>query len=93
MVDPSLLNYVLPLALGFYSIAFSIYSIIAIRGPTVPDMVLALDVMTVDLIVIYLLIALFYQSPILAIGAIPLAAWVFLLDMVVSKYLLEARKK
>ncbi|MGC9012079.1 monovalent cation/H+ antiporter complex subunit F [Thermogladius sp.] len=93
MVDPSLLNYVLPVVLGVYGLAYSIYSIVVLRGPTVPDMVLALDVMTVDLIIIYLLIALYYGSPMLAIGAIPLASWVLLLDFVVAKYLLEVRKK
>jgi multicomponent Na+:H+ antiporter subunit F len=93
VVDASVLDILIPVVLGVYSLAYAIYSIIVLRGPTVPDMVLALDVMTVDLIVIYLLIALFYNSPMLAIGAIPLASWVLILDLVVAKYLMEARRK
>lgn len=93
MVSVEMLNYILPPAFTIFSIAMVIYSYRVLKGPTVPDMVLALDTLVVDLIVIFMLISLYYRTPYLAIGAIPLASWVFLLDIYVAKYLLGGRKR
>ncbi len=93
MVSLTDLNYVLPAAISLFTLAMVIYTYRVMKGPTVPDMVLALDALTVDLIVLFILITLYYGTPYLAIGAIPLSAWVFILDIFVAKYLLEGRKK
>ncbi len=93
MVSLAELNYVLPAAISLFTLAMIIYTYRVMKGPTVPDMVLALDALTVDLIVLFMLITLYYGTPYLAIGAIPLSAWVFILDIFVAKYLLEAKKK
>ena len=92
MVAITELNYVLPGAIFLFTLAMIIYSYRVLKGPTVPDMVLALDALTVDLIVLFILITLYYRTPYLAIGAIPLSAWVFILDIYVAKYLLEVKK-
>ncbi len=93
MVSLELLNSLLPWMIGLFATAMLIYSYRVLRGPTVPDMVLALDALTVDLVVLFMLITLYYKTPYLAIGAIPLSAWVFILDIYVAKYLMEGRKK
>ncbi len=93
MVSVDLLGFVLPGAFILYTVAMLIYSYRVFKGPTLPDMVLAIDTLVVDLIVIFMLLSLYYLSPYLAIGAIPLAAWVFLLDIYVAKYLLRGRRK
>jgi len=48
---------------------------------------LAIDALTVDLIVLMVLVALHYRSPYLLIGVIPLAAWILILDLAVARYL------
>jgi len=93
MVSVDLLSLVLPGAFMLYTVAMLIYSYRVFKGPTLPDMVLAIDTLVVDLIVIFMLLSLYYLSPYLAIGAIPLAAWVFLLDIYVAKYLLRGERK
>lgn len=70
-----------------FAIAMVIYSVRAFTAKNLADVVLAIDALTVDLVVIFVLIALYYRSPYLLIGVIPLSAWVFLLDLAVAKYL------
>lgn len=93
LVSVEVLNYVVPVGLTLFSIAMILYVYRVFKGPTVPDMVLALDTLVVDLIVIFMLITLYYGNPYLAIGAIPLASWVFLLDIIVAKYLMRGGRK
>ncbi len=89
MVSVDMLNQLLPWFMSLFSLAMVIYTYRVLRGPTAPDMVLALDALTVDLVVLFILVALYYGTPYLAIGAIPLSAWVFILDIYVAKYLLH----
>lgn len=70
-----------------FAIAMLLYSIRAFTAKNLADVVLAIDALTVDLVVIFVLIALYYRSSYLLIGVIPLSAWVFLLDLAVAKYL------
>ncbi|MEO3993202.1 MAG: MrpF/PhaF family protein [Desulfurococcaceae archaeon TW002] len=70
-----------------FIIAMIIYSVRAFTSKNLADMVLAIDALTVDLVVILVLIALYYRSPYLLIGAVPLSAWIFILDLAVAKYL------
>jgi len=91
LVAPEALDYVLPIALILFSSAMILYAYRVFRGPTVPDVVLALDTLVVDLVVIFMLVTLYYENPYLAIGVIPLASWVFLLDIAVAKYLIKVK--
>jgi multicomponent Na+:H+ antiporter subunit F len=74
-----------------YLLAFTLYSVRAIRGPTVPDRVLAIDSMTYDLAAFLVILCILFRSPILIAVAIVLALWVFALDIYVAKYL-ESRE-
>ncbi len=91
MVDVSVFYMVLSIGFTLYTLAMIIYSYRVFKGPTLPDTVLALDALTVDLVVLFLLITLYYRCQFLAIAVIPLAAWVFILDIIVAKYLVRKR--
>ncbi len=70
-----------------YMLAFTLYTIRAIKGPTIPDTVLAIDALTYDLAAFLAILAIFFKSPILIPIAIVLALWVYALDIYVAKYL------
>lgn len=70
-----------------YSIAIVLAIIRVFKGPTIGDQVLALDVATYYTIVLFVLISIILREPILTVTAIPLALWVYALDIYVSKYL------
>ncbi|MCS7128909.1 MAG: monovalent cation/H+ antiporter complex subunit F [Sulfolobales archaeon] len=77
--------------LPIYIASFTLYMVRALRGPTVPDTVLAIDAMTFDLAAFLVILAIFFESPILVATAIVLALWIYSLDIYVAKYL-EARE-
>ncbi len=74
-------------ATSLFIIASILYFIRLVKGPTVPDMVLAVDVLAYDLAVFIILFSIMCNSPYLAVGALPLVLWAYLLDMYVAKYL------
>ncbi|OYT50047.1 MAG: pH regulation protein F [Desulfurococcales archaeon ex4484_204] len=74
-----------------YMAAFILYAVRAVKGPTIPDMVLAIDAMTFDLAAFLVVLSIFFKSPILIPVAIVLALWIYALDIYVAKYL-EARE-
>jgi multicomponent Na+:H+ antiporter subunit F len=75
------------ITLPIYTAAFTLYAIRALKGPTIPDTVLAIDAMTYDLAAFLVVLAIFFRSPILIPTAIVLALWVYALDIYVAKYL------
>jgi len=91
VVSYEVLEPLIPLITGLFSIAMVVYSVRVLTSRTIPDAVLAVDALSIDLLVILVLIALYYKSPMLLIGVIPLAAWVFLLDVLVARYLMRQR--
>ncbi|MCD6301731.1 MAG: pH regulation protein F [Staphylothermus sp.] len=74
--------YVFPL----YLFAFTLYIIRALKGPTIPDTVLAIDALSFDIAAFLALLSIIYRSPILIACTIVLALWVYALDIYVSKY-------
>jgi len=70
-----------------YIAAMILYSYRLIRGPTIPDMVLAADSLSYDLAVFLMALALYHRTSFLIAPPIMLALWVYLLDVYVSKYL------
>lgn len=68
-------------------IAFTLYIIRALKGPSISDTVLAIDAMTYDLAAFLVLLSIFFRSPILIPTAIVLALWIYALDIYVAKYL------
>ena len=70
-----------------YLIAFTLYIIRALKGPSISDTVLAIDAMTYDLAAFLVILSILFRSPILIPTAIVLALWVYALDIYVAKYL------
>ncbi len=66
--------------------AFIIYIIRAVKGPSVPDSVLAIDALSYDAAAFMIILAIYFKSPFLIPGAIILAIWAYALDIFVAKY-------
>jgi len=81
-----LLNMIL-YALPVYLLAFLLYVVRAVKGPTIPDMVLAVDALSYDLAAFLAILAVVFKIPILIPVAIVLALWIYALDIYVAKYL------
>ncbi|MFA4639713.1 monovalent cation/H+ antiporter complex subunit F [Pyrococcus kukulkanii] len=75
------------LAVPLYLVAIVIYAIRAFRGPTVPDIILAVDCISFDLAAFMAILAVYFKSVFLIGGAIILALWAYLLDIYVAKHL------
>ncbi len=75
--------YILPV----FITAFILYTIRALRDPSISDIVLAVDSMSYDLAAFLVILAIFFREPILIGTAIVLALWAYSLDIYVSKYL------
>jgi len=69
-----------------YLLSFTLYIIRAIKGPSIPDSVLAIDALSFDIAAFLALLSILYRSPILISCAVVLALWVYALDIYVSKY-------
>ena len=72
-----------------YLAAVVIYTVRLVKGPSIPDMVLAVDCIAYDLAVFLLIIALYYRTPLLVAPSITLALWAYLLDVFISKHLVS----
>ncbi len=66
--------------------AFIIYVIRAVKGPSIPDSVLAIDALSYDVAAFMIILAIYFKSPFLIPGAIILAIWAYALDIFVAKY-------
>ncbi|EEB72956.1 Subunit MbhB of mbhHM(K+L)NJBCD(E+F)GAH'-encoded membrane-bound energy-converting [Ni,Fe]-hydrogenase (Na+/H+ antiporter module subunit) [Thermococcus sp. AM4] len=79
----TLMEIIFPL----YIAAFILYTIRAIKGPTVPDMILAVDCMSFDIAAFMAILAVYFRSIYLISGAITLALWAYLLDVYIANHL------
>ncbi|MEM0378167.1 MAG: monovalent cation/H+ antiporter complex subunit F [Thermosphaera sp.] len=86
MVD---LTLVLLASAPLYLAAVVLYAVRLVKGPTIPDMVLAVDCIAFDLAVFLIIIALYYRTPLLIAPSIVLALWAYLLDVFISKHLIS----
>ncbi len=77
---------VIMIIMPIFIIAFILYAIRAIRGPTIPDIVLAIDALSFDVAAFMIILAIYFSSPFLIPGAIVLAVWAYALDIFVAKY-------
>lgn len=64
-----------------------LYLIRALKGPTIPDMVIAIDAVSYDIAVFLAVLAVYFRSPILIPCVIVLMLWAYALDIYVAKYL------
>uniref|UniRef100_A0A7J2U2B1 pH regulation protein F n=1 Tax=Ignisphaera aggregans TaxID=334771 RepID=A0A7J2U2B1_9CREN len=82
---------VLTILLALYLISFALYIVRVLKGPTIPDRVLALDSLGYDLAAFMLILSIYLNSPMMAVCALSLALWIYALDIYVAKYL-EAKE-
>lgn len=80
---------ILGVATILFILASVFYFLRLVKASTIPDMVLAVDVLAYDLAVFIIVFSILCRSPYLSVGALPLVLWAYLLDMYVSKYLLK----
>ncbi|RLF85937.1 monovalent cation/H+ antiporter complex subunit F [Palaeococcus sp. (in: euryarchaeotes)] len=78
-----LMKFVIPV----YLLAFIIYAIRAFKGPTIVDIILAVDCMSFDIAAFMAILAIYFKSAFLISGAITLALWAYLLDIYIAKHL------
>jgi len=78
---------VLTILLALYLISFALYIVRVLKGPTIPDRVLALDSLGYDLAAFMLILSIYLNSPMMAVCALSLALWIYALDIYVAKYL------
>ncbi|OYT46241.1 MAG: pH regulation protein F [Desulfurococcales archaeon ex4484_42] len=81
------LTYAIPI----YVVSFLIYVIRVIKGPTVPDRVLAVDALSFDLAAFLVIIGILLKIPFLVPIAMVLSLWIYALDVYIAKYL-EAKE-
>lgn len=89
-MNPAVLEQFIPLLIVLFTAAMIIYSARVFTSKNIADATLAVDALTIDLLVVFILIALYYKSTFLLIGAVPLATWIFILDIIVARYLEKA---
>ena len=79
----SFIIYILPI----YIVAFILYTVRALKGPSISDQILAIDAMSYDLAAFLVVLSIFFREPILIGTAIVLALWIYALDIYIAKYL------
>ncbi|RKZ01358.1 MAG: pH regulation protein F [Candidatus Hydrothermota bacterium] len=84
---------VMGIAIPLYLSAIVIYAIRAIRGPTVPDIILAVDCISFDIAAFMAVLAIYFKSVFLIGAPIILALWAYLLDMYVAKLLVSKEEE
>lgn len=78
---------IIPPLIISYLISIILLLIRVFRGPTIGDQVLAIDVITYFTVLLFVVLSIYFREPILTVTAIPLALWVYALDLYVAKYL------
>jgi multicomponent Na+:H+ antiporter subunit F len=70
-----------------YLVSAVMFLIRTVKGPTIFDRVLAVDALSYDLAVFMSLLALYLGEPLLAVSVVILTLWIYVLDIIVSKYM------
>lgn len=86
MDSESLATSFIVIIVPIFLVAFILYVIRAVKGPSVPDSVLAIDALSYDAAAFMVVLAIYFKSPFLIPGAIILAIWAYALDIFVAKY-------
>ena len=84
-----MLNYVIPLAMTMIGLAVALNLWRLIIGPSLPDRILALDTMYVNVIALLILYGIYQGSAIYFEAALIIAAMGFVGTVALSKYLLR----
>ena len=70
-----------------FAVAMVLYTVRAVKGPTVADMVLAIDCLTFDVCFFMAVLAVYFEIPFLIVCSICLALWAYIFDLYMAKYL------
>ena len=89
MIAAPILQFVLPLAIGGFALAVLLGGWRLLRGPTLPDRILALDTLYIDALGLLLLVGLRVGSPIYFEVAVLIALLGFIGTVVLSKFILR----
>ncbi|PCN50089.1 pH regulation protein F [Candidatus Geothermarchaeota archaeon ex4572_27] len=73
--------------LPLFVASMSLYAARLVKGPTIPDMILAVDCMSYDLALFMALLAIYFKSSSLIVGSICLALWAYALDLYAAKWM------
>ncbi len=73
-------------SMPLYFLAFALYIVRVVKGPTAADMVIAVDALSYDLAAFLVLLGILFRAPIMIPCAIVLVLWVYALDIYVAKY-------
>jgi multicomponent Na+:H+ antiporter subunit F len=82
-----MVDSLLALLVGLFMASLAISSYRLIMGPTIPDRVLALDIVSYGLAVIMALLAVIVGSPYLIVISFSLALWFFIGSIYIARYL------
>jgi len=83
----NVITEIMLITIAAYLISITLLTWIALKGPTIGDQVLAIDTITYITVVLFVLFSMYLKEPLLVVAAIPLALWVYALDIYVAKYL------
>jgi len=75
------------LVIPLFIIAYTLYIVRILKGPTLPDRVLAVDALAFDLVVFLVVLGIYFKSPILPVTGVVLALWTYAFDIFIAKYL------
>lgn len=84
-------SIVLTSVIPIFVISIILYTIRLLKGPTIPDMVIAVDAISYDVAVFLAVLSILFKSPILISCSMILMLWAYALDIYVAKYL-EAKE-
>lgn len=87
----ALVSSVLTILIPIYVVSFLLYAVRVIKGPTIPDRVLAVDSLGYDLAAFMVVLSILLRSPLMVVSGLALALWVYAFDIYVAKYL-EAKE-
>ena len=82
---------VLTVLIPIYVTSFLIYVVRVVKGPTLPDRVLAVDSLGYDLAAFMVVLSVLLKSPLMVVCGLALALWIYALDIYVAKFL-EAKE-
>ncbi len=89
MIAAPILQFVLPLAIGGFALAVLLGGWRLLRGPSLPDRILALDTLYIDALGLLLLVGLRVGSQIYFEVAVLIALLGFIGTVVLSKFILR----
>ena len=84
MIDLRVLIIILSMPL--YIVAFILYIIRGVRGPTVFDSTISVDALCYDVAAFMVILSVYFRSYLLLSSGILMALWAYILDVVIARY-------